>query len=118
MAAPSKSRSVAGPPKRTAAPKAASPAVKATPKQAVVNQAEIDNLTVELSEMKTNVDGLEKERDFYFGKLRDIEVLCQEEGAAGTTLSDKILQILYATEDGFAPPEEEAEVVDGEPEEF
>lgn len=48
--------------------------------------------------MKTNVDGLEKERDFYFGKLRDIEVLCQEEGAVGTDLSDKVLQILYATE--------------------
>jgi len=121
MAAPSKSRSVSGPPKRTAAPKAASPAVKTTSKS-VVNQVEIDNLTVELSEMKTNVDGLEKERDFYFGKLRDIEVLCQEEGAVGTNLSDKVLQILYATEDGFAPPEEEeeAEVVDGEgePEEF
>lgn len=51
--------------------------------------------------MKTNVDGLEKERDFYFGKLRDIEVLCQEEGAAGTDLSDKVLQILYATEVRF-----------------
>ena len=48
--------------------------------------------------MKTNVDGLEKERDFYFGKLRDIEVLCQEEGAVGTDLSEKVLQILYATE--------------------
>ena len=48
MAAPSKSRSVAAPPKRTAAPKAPSPAVKSTSKQAVVNQAEIDNLTVEV----------------------------------------------------------------------
>lgn len=120
VAVPSKTRSVAAP-KRTAAPKVASPAVKAPTKQAVaVNQAEIDNLAVELSEMKTNVDGLEKERDFYFGKLRDIEVLCQEEGAAGTPLSDKVLAILYATEDGFAPPEEEAgELVDeGEPEEY
>ena len=48
--------------------------------------------------MKTSVDGLEKERDFYFGKLRDIEVLCQEEGAVGTDLSEKVLAILYATE--------------------
>ena len=57
-------------------------------------------LFLQLSEMKTSVDGLEKERDFYFGKLRDIEVLCQEEGAAGTPLSDKVLAILYATEVG------------------
>ena len=46
--------------------------------------------------MKATVEGLEKERDFYFGKLRDIEVLCQErEGEEFTT---SILNILYATE--------------------
>jgi len=44
------------------------------------------------------VDGLEKERDFYFGKLRDIEVICQEEGNAGTPLSESVLVVLYATE--------------------
>lgn len=42
--------------------------------------------------------GLEKERDFYFGKLRDIEVLCQETGDESSPLVQKILDILYATE--------------------
>ena len=47
------------------------------------------------------IEGLEKERDFYFGKLRDIEVLAQElESAdiAGPEFSQKILGVLYATE--------------------
>uniref|UniRef100_A0A3P8SMY4 Microtubule-associated protein, RP/EB family, member 3a n=1 Tax=Amphiprion percula TaxID=161767 RepID=A0A3P8SMY4_AMPPE len=43
-------------------------------------------------QLKLTVDGLEKERDFYFSKLRDI---------------DKIIDILYATEEGFAPPDDE-----------
>ena len=33
--------------------------------------------------MKLTVEGLEKERDFYFGKLRDVEVLCQEHELTG-----------------------------------
>ena len=44
------------------------------------------------------MDELEKERDFYFGKLRDIEVICQEADFAGSEQSDRVLQVLYATE--------------------
>ena len=44
------------------------------------------------------MEGLEKERDFYFGKLRDIEVLCQEHEAAELTVVKQIMDILYATE--------------------
>merc|ERR550534_1710220 len=74
------------------------------------NQAEVEALAGELTELKINIEGLEKERDFYFGKLRDIEVLCQDESlnTDPKALTDSILNVLYATEDGFAAPEDEA----------
>lgn len=69
--------------------------------------AEIDELSNQVTDLKLNLEGLEKERDFYFSKLRDIEILCQEDDEANPhPLVAKILEILYATEDGFAPPEE------------
>merc|ERR550519_2508022 len=34
------------------------------------SQAQIEDLTTQVLEMKLTVEGLEKERDFYFGKLR------------------------------------------------
>ncbi|KAF0772071.1 microtubule-associated protein RP/EB family member 1 isoform X1 [Aphis craccivora] len=65
----------------------------------------IDELTRQMSELRVTVEGLEKERDFYFGKLRDIEVICQEQESEHPLFS-KVLEILYATEEGFAAPEE------------
>jgi RP/EB family microtubule-associated protein len=47
--------------------------------------------------MKLTTEALEKERDFYFGKLRDIEVLCQE-ATPDNDLVNRITAILYATE--------------------
>lgn len=44
------------------------------------------------------VDGLEKERDFYFSKLRDIELICQEHESENNPVLSRIIDILYATE--------------------
>ena len=45
------------------------------------------------------MDTLEKERDFYFGKLRDIEVLLQANQDLQNALTGDVLKILYASED-------------------
>ncbi|TNN63010.1 Microtubule-associated protein RP/EB family member 3 [Liparis tanakae] len=72
--------------------------------------SELLELNQQMRDLKLTVDGLEKERDFYFGKLRDIELLCQDKE---NPILNKILDVLYATEDGFAPPEDE-EIEEGE----
>merc|ERR1711976_159050 len=69
--------------------------------------AQIEDLNAQLMETKLTIEGLEKERDFYFGKLRDIEVLAQEHENDGGEFAPKVLAVLYATEDGFAVPEDE-----------
>ncbi|CAL5029741.1 unnamed protein product [Urochloa decumbens] len=38
---------------------------------------QIQQLSVKIADLKVSVDRMEKERDFYFSKLRDIEILCQ-----------------------------------------
>ena len=55
------------------------------------------------SDLKGEMEGLEKERDFYFEKLRDVEVLLQEleDKGEGNELTGSILKILYATAEGF-----------------
>ncbi|MDI1486799.1 MAG: microtubule integrity protein mal3 [Ramalina farinacea] len=67
----------------------------------------------ENNQLKQTVEGLERERDFYFSKLRDIELLIQQavendpqvEGEEGG-LVKMIQQILYSTEEGFEIPAE------------
>ncbi|XP_065129564.1 microtubule-associated protein RP/EB family member 3b isoform X1 [Paramisgurnus dabryanus] len=71
------------------------------------SDAEIVELNQQLMDLKLTVDGLEKERDFYFSKLRDIELICQEHESESYPVLTKIIDVLYTTEDGFAPPEDD-----------
>ncbi|KAL6642874.1 hypothetical protein ACP70R_021055 [Stipagrostis hirtigluma subsp. patula] len=52
----------------------------------------------QITELKLLVDSLEKERDFYFSKLRDIEIVCQNPEIEHVPVN-AIHSILYASED-------------------
>lgn len=76
--------------------------------------------------MRETIAGLEKERDFYFSKLRDIELLLQtaveqdpELDKEDNSMIKQIQTILYSTEEGFEIPVEAEGIENGEePETF
>lgn len=73
---------------------------------------EHDKLREEVVDLKITVDGLETERDFYFQKLRDIEILCQTvESSPDPSMTvakfvENVQKLLYAKDE---EEEEEAE---------
>lgn len=76
-------------------------------------------LQAENNQLKETVVGLERERDFYFAKLRDIELLVQqavEEDPEIEKQEDGLVKqiqlILYSTEEGFEIPAEGEELAD------
>jgi len=81
------------------------------------NDDAIADLETQISEMRITVESLEKERDFYYGKLRQIEMLCQEKEEEMGELDDSptaqlistVLEVLYAKEEGFEAPDEDEE---------
>ncbi|GAA5836078.1 hypothetical protein JCM11251_007363 [Rhodosporidiobolus azoricus] len=98
-----------------------------------VDPAALEALTSQLGEMKLSVEGLEKERDFYFSKLREIEIIIgarlesppsTEDAEAGITEAERetllqMQQILYSTEEGFEVPEDaQGDLVNEEEETF
>ncbi|KAL6233688.1 hypothetical protein BDW75DRAFT_214354 [Aspergillus navahoensis] len=86
---------------------------RARPAAAGASSATVAALQAELNSTKEAISGLEKERDFYFAKLRDIELLLQNAIEADPELEkddDSLVKhiqgILYSTEEGFEIPAE------------
>ncbi|KAG6613919.1 microtubule -associated protein EB1 [Phytophthora cinnamomi] len=84
------------------------PAAPARRKLTANNEA----LTNESGELRAMVESLEKERDFYFNKLREVEIMLQgTEDSEANPLAQEIFKVLYATEEEGAEEEQMA----GEP---
>lgn len=66
---------------------------------------QLQQMSVQGEDDRASIESLMKERDFYFNKLRDIEILCQSQPAEDE-FPKGVLAVLYATEEGFAPPDE------------
>eukprot|EP00823_Brevimastigomonas_motovehiculus_P003230 TRINITY_DN194_c4_g1_i1.p1 TRINITY_DN194_c4_g1~~TRINITY_DN194_c4_g1_i1.p1 ORF type:complete len:389 (+),score=152.98 TRINITY_DN194_c4_g1_i1:86-1252(+) len=69
-------------------------------KVAAENEAKLKEMSEQFEKLKTSAEGLEKERNFYFKKLRQIEILCQDDKAIPPVdLKKRVLEILYRTDD-------------------
>eukprot|EP00062_Callorhinchus_milii_P003004 gi/632939772/ref/XP_007883100.1/ PREDICTED: microtubule-associated protein RP/EB family member 1 isoform X2 [Callorhinchus milii] len=81
-----------------AAPKPVSVAPK-RPGMVGNGDGQVAELAQQINVLKATVEDLEKERDFYFGKLRNIELICQENEPDNDPVLQRIVEILYATDD-------------------
>ncbi|XP_019198124.1 PREDICTED: microtubule-associated protein RP/EB family member 1B [Ipomoea nil] len=75
------------------------------------SSSEIQSLSKEVTELKLSIDLLEKERDFYFAKLRDIEILCQGPEIENVPMAVAIKKILYAADEKESALEEAKEIL-------
>ncbi|KAE8674709.1 Microtubule-associated protein RP/EB family member 1C [Hibiscus syriacus] len=84
--------------------------------------SDIRAFSKEVTDLKLSVDLLEKERDFYFAKLRDIEMLCQTPKVENNPMAVAVKKILYAADANESALKEAQEYIcqsidDGETEE-
>eukprot|EP00271_Cylindrocystis_brebissonii_P018557 TRINITY_DN5330_c0_g1_i1.p1 TRINITY_DN5330_c0_g1~~TRINITY_DN5330_c0_g1_i1.p1 ORF type:complete len:444 (-),score=86.70 TRINITY_DN5330_c0_g1_i1:137-1468(-) len=63
------------------------------------HERQVQELTEQVTELKLCLEGLEKERDFYFSKLRDIEILSQAPNLLNVPAILAVKKILYATDE-------------------
>ena len=63
------------------------------------SSANVTKLEGQVAELQSNNQILDKEREFYFSKLRLIEEMIQKNGYEEHPLGDTVLKILYAGED-------------------
>ncbi|XP_056593717.1 microtubule-associated protein RP/EB family member 2 isoform X2 [Triplophysa dalaica] len=86
--------------------------------------AQVTQLNEQLNTIKLALEGVEKERDFYFGKLREVELLCQEQGQESGAFGERLMEVLYSTDEqeaggeGHEAPAQEEDVPDDTQDEY
>ncbi|CAK9063956.1 Microtubule-associated protein RP/EB family member 1B (APC-binding protein EB1B) (End-binding protein 1) (AtEB1) (End-binding protein 1B) (AtEB1B) (Protein ATEB1 homolog 2) (ATEB1H2) [Durusdinium trenchii] len=73
--------------------------LKAAKDKTIELDGQVQDLQNSNADLKLQVEDLERERDFYFAKLREVEVLLQNYRGADREIVRDILKVLYATED-------------------
>ncbi|RXM29250.1 Microtubule-associated protein RP/EB family member 2 [Acipenser ruthenus] len=68
-------------------------------------EAQVTQLSEQVNSLKAAIEGVEKERDFYFGKLREVELICQEQGQDSAHLVERLMEVLYAADEQEGPGE-------------
>ncbi|KAG7356293.1 calponin homology domain containing protein [Nitzschia inconspicua] len=82
--------------------------------QLLKKNSELEN---RVRELETSVADIEKERDFYFGKLRNVELMLQVkqdkcfEDCELESVVDSIFKVLYATADEDVTVDEDGEII-------
>ncbi|XP_022613929.1 microtubule-associated protein RP/EB family member 2 isoform X2 [Seriola dumerili] len=72
-------------------------------------EAQVTHLTEQVNTLKLALEGVEKERDYYFSKLREVELLCQEQGEENAPFVERLMEVLYASDD-----QERVELAEGD----
>ncbi|KAJ1273098.1 hypothetical protein BS78_06G254300 [Paspalum vaginatum] len=72
---------------------------------------QIQQLSEKIADLKVSVDNTEKERDFYFSKLRDIEILFQRPELEHLPMAKAVREILYATDAQDSPLPEANDII-------
>ena len=92
-------------PVKKAAPQKKYLAPKQAQQPTVDHSKELREVKKHVSELEGEVDQLNQERDFYYGKLRRIEEFCQQHEE--DEMVKQILEIMYETDEekGFVTPE-------------
>lgn len=74
------------------------PAIVTKPMVSPELEARVAELEEHVTELKLKVETAERERDFYFDKLRDIEIMCQAPELAQHPILKTVEKVLYAAD--------------------